>query len=44
MALYEYKALCTRVIDGDSIVCDIDLGFSMVMHGQQIRLAGIDTP
>lgn len=32
------------VYDGDSITVDIDLGFGVMLKGQKIRLAGIDTP
>lgn len=41
---YEYKATFKKVIDGDTIVLDIDLGFSIVLADQYIRLIGIDTP
>jgi len=41
---YIYHANIVRVIDGDTIVVDIDLGFNQWMHDQHIRLAGIDTP
>ncbi len=39
-----YKAKILKVIDGDTIDVDIDLGFSIVLHKQRIRLYGIDTP
>jgi micrococcal nuclease len=42
--LWHYKALVTRVYDGDTITVDIDLGFNMVLRDQSIRLSGIDTP
>ena len=42
--MYQYKATITRVIDGDTVDCDIDLGFSVILHKQRIRLYGIDTP
>jgi micrococcal nuclease len=42
--MHEYKAKVTKVIDGDTIRCDIDLGFDIVMANQTIRLYGIDTP
>ena len=42
--MFEYKATVVRVIDGDTVDCDIDLGFSVVLHKQRIRLKGIDTP
>lgn len=42
--IYIYKAVVRRIIDGDTISLDIDLGFNQWMHDQHIRLAGIDTP
>ena len=42
--MYEYKATVKRVIDGDSVVLDIDLGFYIFMNETKIRLYGIDTP
>tara|TARA_R100001086_G_scaffold118044_1_gene60641 strand:+ start:855 stop:1259 length:405 start_codon:yes stop_codon:yes gene_type:complete len=42
--MFEYKATVVRVVDGDTVDCDIDLGFSVVLHKQRIRLKGIDTP
>lgn len=42
--MYEYKAKVKRVIDGDSVVLDIDLGFYIFMNETKIRLYGIDTP
>jgi micrococcal nuclease len=42
--MYEYKADVTKVYDGDTITCNIDLGFGVVLKGQKIRLSGIDTP
>ena len=42
--MHEYKAKITKVVDGDTIKCDIDLGFDIVMTNQTIRLYGIDTP
>ena len=41
--MYEYNATCLRVIDGDTVDCIIDLGFS-IQHKVRVRLAGIDTP
>tara|TARA_R100001163_G_C5016954_1_gene160956 strand:+ start:356 stop:811 length:456 start_codon:yes stop_codon:yes gene_type:complete len=43
MILYQYKAKVRRVIDGDSIVCDIDLGFGIILKERNVRLFGIDT-
>jgi micrococcal nuclease len=42
--MYEYNCKIVRVIDGDSIILDIDLGFSHWIHNESIRLYGIDTP
>jgi len=44
MDLYTYKAKCVRVIDGDTIVCNIDMGFYTQLNEQTIRLARINTP
>ena len=41
---YEYKCLIRRVVDGDTVDVDIDLGFDIVLSNQRIRLYGIDTP
>lgn len=41
--MYEYKALVTRVVDGDTIDAEIDLGFGMYSR-QRLRLYGINTP
>ena len=42
--LYNYRIGLIRVIDGDTIVADIDLGFGMCVRKRSIRLAGIDAP
>ena len=41
--MYEYKAIITNVIDGDTFDLDIDLGFHIHIH-ERVRLLGIDTP
>lgn len=41
--MYEYKCEVTRVVDGDTIDCVLDLGFS-ILHKCRVRLYGIDTP
>jgi micrococcal nuclease len=42
--MYEYNCTIVRVIDGDSILVDIDLGFGLWIHGESIRLFGVDCP
>ena len=42
--MYHYKAKLVRVIDGDTIDVDIDLGFDVWLKRQRVRLAGIDAP
>ena len=42
--MYEYKCKILRVIDGDTVDVDIDLGFGVWMHKERVRLFGIDTP
>ena len=40
---YIYRCKVTRVVDGDTVDADIDLGFNMI-YKDRIRLMGIDTP
>ena len=42
--MYEYKSRIIKVVDGDTVDVDIDLGFDIVLSNQRIRLAGIETP
>jgi len=42
--MYQYNVTVTKVVDGDTIDVDIDLGFSVVLKKQRVRLMGIDTP
>lgn len=42
--LYMYSARFHKVIDGDTIDVDIDLGFGTWLHGRRLRLYGLDTP
>ena len=42
--VYEYSCKIVRVVDGDTVDVDIDLGFGMWMHKERIRMHGIDTP
>ena len=41
---YYYKAVVRRVVDGDTIDLDIDLGMNTWIHNERVRLYGIDTP
>ncbi len=41
---FEYHAKVNKVIDGDTINVDLDLGFNVVLSDQNVRLLGIDTP
>jgi len=41
--MYEYSAKCTRVVDGDTIDCEIDLGFDITIR-ERVRFAGINAP
>jgi micrococcal nuclease len=42
--MFEYRVKqVLKVVDGDTIDVDIDLGFS-ISYSQRLRLAGIDTP
>ena len=41
--LYTYRALVERVVDGDTIVVDVELGLGIVAN-KRLRLRGIDAP
>ena len=42
--MYEYKVSVVKVVDGDTVDVDIDLGFGMMYKKQRVRMLGIDTP
>ena len=42
--MYEYKVNITRVVDGDTVDVDIDLGFGMWITDARVRVMGIDPP
>lgn len=42
--IYEYNVTIVKVVDGDTVDVDIDLGFGMVYKKQRVRMLGIDTP
>jgi micrococcal nuclease len=42
--MYEYKATINRVVDGDTVDVDIDLGFGVWLKDERVRIMGIDTP
>lgn len=44
LVMYQYKVSVVKVVDGDTIDVDIDLGFSTVLKKQRVRMMGIDTP
>ena len=44
VALMRYECVNPRVVDGDTIACDIRLGFDLALLGEPVRLLGIDTP
>jgi len=42
--MYEYKCKIVKVIDGDTVDVDIDLGFGVWLNDERVRIMGIDTP
>ena len=42
--MYEYRATIVKVVDGDTVDVDIDLGFGIVLSDERVRVMGIDTP
>lgn len=41
---YHYSATVTEVHDGDTITCDLDLGFGITLNNQKFRFFGINAP
>ena len=42
--MYEYRCTVVKIIDGDTVDVDIDLGFGVWLKKERIRMFGIDTP
>ena len=42
--MYEYRVKVLKVVDGDTVDVDIDLGFGIVLTNERVRIMGIDTP
>jgi len=42
--MYEYKCKIVKVVDGDTVDVDIDLGFGVWLNDERVRIMGIDTP
>ena len=42
--MYEYRCKVLRVVDGDTVDVDIDLGFGVMLKDERVRIMGIDTP
>jgi len=42
--MYQYKCRINKVLDGDTVDIDLDLGFNIVLANQRVRMLGVDTP
>ena len=42
--MYEYKCKIIKVVDGDTVDVDLDLGFGVWLRDERVRIMGIDTP
>ena len=42
--MYQYKCKINKVLDGDTVAIDLDLGFNIILANQHVRMAGVDTP
>ena len=42
--MYEYNCKIVKVVDGDTVDVDIDLGFGIWIKKERVRLYGIDAP
>ena len=44
MTQNEYDVTVIKVVDGDTVDVDIDLGFGVALKDERVRIMGIDTP
>lgn len=44
MSTNEYDVVLLRVVDGDTVDVDINLGFGVWLKDERVRIMGIDTP
>lgn len=42
--MYQYRAIIQNVVDGDTLAINIDLGLSVWINNEKIRLLGVNTP
>ena len=42
--MHEYRVKIRKIVDGDTVDVDIDLGFGMWLRKERVRVMGIDTP
>lgn len=42
--MYEYQAIIREIYDGDTVTADIDVGLNTWLHGQKLRLYGVNAP
>ena len=42
--MWTYRCKLKRVVDGDTVDVDIDLGFGIWQMNERVRIMGIDTP
>ena len=42
--MWTYRCKLRRVVDGDTVDVDIDLGFGIWQMNERVRIMGIDTP
>ena len=40
----EYDVTVVKIVDGDTVDVDIDLGFGICLKDERVRIMGIDTP
>lgn len=40
----QYDVVVLKVVDGDTVDVDIDLGFGITLRDERVRIMGIDTP
>lgn len=40
--MFDYRAVVVRVVDGDTVILDVDLGFGVWLRYQSFRLVGLN--
>jgi len=42
--MYSYNCVINKIVDGDTVDINIDLGFGVWLYNERVRIVGIDAP